>query len=609
MRVNFKQNCILSMLTVVFLLSFIFINQAKAQEQMEDSQIKAQETSHGIRIIISTSGPAEFTSFWLDDPTPRLVVEFQSRNILSKIGEEVVVDQSVIKKITSSYVGTRRDKSLKSLTFELSEKVPYRIWQEGNAILLDIETPLEASVFMVGDEEIIAQDEAKDVIIKRLDAMDSALMLVAESQPMVETPPAPLVISTEEVIEEIPEVMDKAGAEVVSPKTLALPVDVSETLPAKEKKGIWGWALWLAGLTLVSGLGFLAWYRRRPKTETEDKLKKLTLELQEKDSRLKQEETIRKAVEKASLEKEKESKQLNSELQEKNNQIEKEKAIRETAEKVISQKEEEQKRLNLELQKKEERLKEEEAGREAIRKSALEKDEELGKLKLELQERNNRLKEEKGIRETAEKTALKKEEEFKRFTVELKESNNRLEQERFIRESAEKAVSEKEEEYKELKASYESLENTLIKKESARKLLSSEGEERLWIPGKSQEKRTFPRLSLTKDFKKTIVLRIESPNKPHLRSFAKDVSSKGLCFEAERQFNEKEPVNLRLFFFGDRIPMIKAQARIIWKRKVGQVNYYGVSFDLLEEKDKLELNQYIESKINEPIMEEAAVEV
>ncbi|MBU4312242.1 MAG: PilZ domain-containing protein, partial [Candidatus Omnitrophica bacterium] len=571
--------------------------------------IKAQETSDGIRIMISTSGPADFSSHWLDDPS-RLVVEFQSRNILSKMDDEVIVDQGVIKRMTSSYFGRGKDRSLKSLTFELTQKVPYEIWQDENAILLDIETgSVGVSMFTIGDEEIVIEDTAKEAIIERLDAMDSALMLVAESQPTVETPPEPLEISTEGVIEEIPEVMDKAEAEVVLPKTVALPVDIPEALPTKEKKGIWGWALWLAGLTLVSGLGSLAWYRRRPKIEIDEKLKKLKIELQEKDNRLKQEETVRKAVEKTSLEKEKERKQLQSILQERNNQLKEEKAIRETAEKVLSQKEEEQKRLRLELQKNGNRLKEEEAGRETIRKSALEKDEVLKKLKLELQKKDNRLKEEKGIHETAEKAVLEKEEESKKLKLVLQESNNKLGQEKFARETVEKAVLEKEGEYKKLKTSYESLENTLIKKELAKKLLSLEGEKRLWISGKSQEKRTFPRLSLTKDFKKTIVLRIESPNKPHLRSFAKDVSSKGLCFEAEREFDEKEPVNLRLFFFGDRVPMIKAQARIIWKRKVGQVNYYGVSFDLLEEKDKLELSQYIKSKINEPIMEEVAVEV
>jgi len=116
-------------------------------------------------------------------------------------------------------------------------------------------------------------------------------------------------------------------------------------------------------------------------------------------------------------------------------------------------------------------------------------------------------------------------------------------------------------------------------------------------------------LSLTKDFNKTIILRIEFPRQPHIRSFASNISSGGLCFETRKDFKEKKPVNLRLFFYGDRVPTIKAQAQIMWKRTVGEINYYGVSLDLLEEKDKLELNEYMESKINEPIMEEVAVEV
>ena len=599
MRVSFKGNLILSLIATIFLVGFIFIDQAKAQEQVEESQIEAQETSNGIRIIISTSGPAKFTSFWLDDP-PSLVVEFQSRNILSKIDDEVIVDQGVIKRITSSYFGRGKDRSLKSLTFELTQKAPYEIWQDENAILLDIETgSVGVSMFTIGDEEITIEDTAKEAIIERLDAMDIALMQVAESQPLLEAPVAPLEISKEGVVWDVPEDIDSTAEADFLPKTAVLPVDAPETLPTREKKGIWAWALWLAGLTLISGVGFLAWYRRRPKIEIDEKLKKLKIELQEKDNRLKQEETVRKAVEKTSLEKEKERKQLKSELQEKNNQLEKEKTVRETAEKVISQKEEEQKRLRLDLQKKGSRLKEEQGLCETIRKSVLEKDEEHKKLKLELQEKDNRLKEEKAIRETAKKIALEMEEKLKRLGVESKESSNRLEQERFIRESAERAVLEKEEEYKELKVSYDSLEDMLIKKQLVKKLLSPKREERFWIHGKSKENRIFPRLSLTKDFKKTIVLRIESPNKSHLRSFANDVSSGGLCFGAEKEFKEKEPINLRLFFFGDRVPMIKAQAWIAWKRKIGQINYYGVSFDLIDEKDKLELDKYVGSKINQ----------
>ena len=497
MRLNFKESLILSLLMIVFLAGFIFINQAKAQEQTEDTQIATQETSNGIRIIISTSGPAKFTSFWLDEP-PRLVVEFQSRNILSKIDDEVIVDQGVIKRITSSYFGRGKDKLLKSLAFEFTQKVPYEIWQGEDAILLDIETAsVGTSMFTVGDKEIVMEDTAKDAIIERLDAMDIAFAQIRETQiPSLE--PEMIEIEGEAIGDEISKVEEK----VIPPKAEVLPKEMPETVFLKEKKGIWGWVVWLVGLTLISGLGFLSWRKRR--TNHNQRLEKLKSELQEKNKRLEQEEILRKAVEKASLEREEGYKKLKSELQKKGDLLKQAEAIRETTE---------------------------------------------------------------------------------------------------------KAVLEKEKECKQLKHSYESLEDILVKKGAVKKMLSSEGKEELWIHGESKERRVFPRLSLTKDFKKTILLRVESPNRPHLRSFANDVSSEGLCFEAEREFKEKEQVSLRLFFFGNKVPMIKVQARIVWKRKVGQVNYYGICFDLIDEKDKLELSQYIESKINEPIMEEVAVEV
>ncbi|MBU4311981.1 MAG: PilZ domain-containing protein [Candidatus Omnitrophica bacterium] len=486
MRVSFKGNLILSLIATIFLVGFIFIDQAKAQEQVEESQIEAQETSNGIRIIISTSGPAKFTSFWLDDP-PSLVVEFQSRNILSKIDDEVIVDQGVIKRITSSYFGRKKDKSLKSLTFEFTENVPYKIWQGEGAILLDIETAsVGTSMFTVGDKEIVIEDTAKDAIIERLDAMDIALMQAAGAQVALETPEI-------EIKEGILEEIDKPEEEIVPPKAEVPLIAVLEpAAPTRKKKGIWGMAFWLAGLALISGLGFLTW--RRHRVGYNQRLEKLKLELQEKNKRIEQEEAIRKAVEKAALQKESEHK----------------------------------------------------------------------KLKLELQKKSNQLKETEAIWETSEKTVL-----------------------------------EKGKEYKQLKDSYDSLEDLLIKKGVVKKALTSEGKEELWIPGESKERRVLPRLPLTKDYNKTIIARVESSNKSHLRCFVNDVNSGGLCFGAEKEFKEKEPINLRLFFFGDRVPMIKVRARIAWKRKIDQINYYGVSFDLIDEKDKLELDKYVESKINQ----------
>jgi hypothetical protein len=71
----------------------------------------------------------------------------------------------------------------------------------------------------------------------------------------------------------------------------------------------------------------------------------------------------------------------------------------------------------------------------------------------------------------------------------------------------------------------------------------------------------------------------------------------GLCFEARKDFEEKETINLRLFFFGDKVPILKIKAEIIWKKTDSPVNHYGVSFVSLEDKNKTELSRYIDSKI------------
>jgi len=123
-------------------------------------------------------------------------------------------------------------------------------------------------------------------------------------------------------------------------------------------------------------------------------------------------------------------------------------------------------------------------------------------------------------------------------------------------------------------------------------------ESELWIVGKSPDRREFPRLDLSKDYNRTIILRIESADKlKNIKSFANNIGLEGLCFETRHDFGEKEVISLRLFFFGDRVPTIKIRAKILWKKTVLPVNYYGVSFVSLKEEDKGNLSNYIESKI------------
>ncbi len=193
-----------------------------------ESSKTTEEAMDGIRILIATSGPAQFNSYWLDTP-PGLVVEFQTRNIVSHINEEVIVDQGVIKRITSEYWEEGQEegqkRALKSLTFELTQKVPYQIRQELDTIILDIHTPIEMSLFPENGKEVFIKNETKDGVMGRLKVMEAALTKVSAS------PPSP---EATQVIAEVPKAQ----------------------VPKTARKGIMGMAFWFIGLPLTFGLGF-----------------------------------------------------------------------------------------------------------------------------------------------------------------------------------------------------------------------------------------------------------------------------------------------------------------------------------------------------------------
>ena len=431
------------LIIVIFVAGFIFINQAQGS-QTEESSITAQKTSYGTRILISTSGPVKFSSFWLNNPL-RLVIKFRSRNILSKMDKEIIVNQGVIKRITSFYYGRRRNKSLKYLIFEVTQKVPYEIRQEDNAIILDIQTALEPSVFHVADKEVPTVSVTSDVMIEdklslepsepEVNPVREQSSLTARADGGFKSPSASsdddhrlkLVAFSNGVNEQISKEVKKGEEEVISAK--AEP-SLSVQPTKKEKTMTVGMVFWLVSLALILSSVFLV--RRRGKTNIGEKLK--------------------------------------------------------------------------------------------------------------------RLKEEK----------------------------------------------------EQIKPSSALLREEFVEKEEVKEKLSTEEKEAPGIPEKFQGRRLFPRLSLSRDFNKTIIARIEFLKIPQeVKCFINNISSGGLCFETKKVFKEKEPVNLKLFFYGDQVPMMKIQGRIVWKKVVGSINRYGVCFESLKEKDKLALNRYIEKKLSE----------
>lgn len=465
----------LNLIIVIFLMGFIFINPSDAQE-IEGTQIAAQEAPDTTRIVISTSGPVKFSSYWLDNPY-RLIVKFKSRNVLGNIDKEVIVNQGPIKKITSTYFRGTRTKALKTLTFELTDKVPYKIWQEANTILVDIQTPLETRAFSIGEteKETFVESESGKVI-RRLKAMDNALK---QTQ-------APLEVSDAQLTNR--SLRDEAGEQIEQGRVI--PAE-----SAKARKNMMGIILSLARLVLVLILGFLFWlrYKTNKSKSLTERIRKLKLQLQEKDKRLEQEEIIRKTV---------------------------------------------------------------------------------------------------------EKTAVEKEKEYEQLQLQLQEKNKLFQQEKTMRKEKEKALQELEKEYGQLKETGETFKDVLIKRGIAKELTSPEGKQELWILGKSEDRRILPRLTLTKDFHNTVILKVELPgiSKP-IKSFAENISTGGLCFESSQELDDNQFINLRLFFYGGKVPNFKTQGWIVWKKTQDAKNYYGITFEGLSEKVKSELQHYIETNI------------
>jgi len=484
-RINYKQKAFFGLVVIFFMIGFILANPVEAKEQTKESLIATQDTPGGIRVIISTSGPVEFSSHWLEDPS-RLMVTFGSRKVVSDIDSEIIVDQGPIKKITSSYFTGGQTKALKTLTFELSKKVPYTILQRDNAIIFEIQTSSSVS-----GGEVFTSDNKNEALGERLGAMNIALNKVVKTKNPLESQPVSFQESLDfpgtEAIMAAKEGINESG-NIVSKN--------ADTLMTESSKGGANRS-WLYILALILSLWFLVW--RILKANGKKKLEKLILELEEKNSLLKQEEGARKVIEGVSLQKEKQYEQLENSL---------------------------------------------------------------NSLKLELEEKDSLLTQEVDTRKSIEEELSRK---------------NREGEELSEKESKEEEPSEEEPSFDE-------------KEES-------------WNDRESDGKRSFPRLPLARDFNKTVILRVESSNLPrNIKCFAKDIGAGGLYFEAKEEFNENEPIVLKLFFYGARVPIMKIKAHVVWKKGEASISSYGVSFDSLEDEDKSEINQFVKTKLEEEVV-------
>jgi len=499
---NYKQKLTLSLIIISFVIEFIFINQANGKEQVKESAIANQKVSSSLQVVISTSGTVKFDSYWLEESN-RLVVEFKSPNVVSNIDEEVIVDQGVIKRITSTYFTSEKIKALKTLTFELSGKAPYKIWQKDNVIVLEIQAPPgseslmgEISLLDLDKKKNFAAAEREEVVVQRLEAMDAVINKAAGTQLPLPLEEEVVDTSETEVIKEVKEEIGESKTKEMVPES---EIFITAESPEVRKSRI-SIMLWFVTRALICVLGFLIWWKW--KLNIRDKLKKLKLGLQEKNKLLEQQQNIRKIIEKTSLQKEKVYEQLKDSFE---------------------------------------------------------------SVKSELQEKSKLLTEWENMCEVLEKESSKKDRE-----------------------------------YEQLKCSFEFFKEELTKKELEEKEVFHHEKEEFQEIGRLGEKRASCRIPLTKDFNKTIILRIESLNLPrNIRCFVKNISFGGLNFETKEEFNEKDPVNLRLFFYGDQVPAMKIQAHIAWKKAVGSGKRYGVVFNSLEDEDGAGLSRYIETRIEE----------
>jgi hypothetical protein len=126
----------MKMKIMIFLGIFIFVQNITAQA------IESREKL--TRIAIASSEAVKYGSRWLDNP-PRLIIKFRTPNVFGKLVKETSLNQGVIKNITVSYypdAAGSAGKKIKFLTFWLSQKIDYKVWNSDNKIFVDFKNPV-----------------------------------------------------------------------------------------------------------------------------------------------------------------------------------------------------------------------------------------------------------------------------------------------------------------------------------------------------------------------------------------------------------------------------------------------------------------------------------
>ena len=121
---------------IIILLGIFIFSQNLAQA------VESQEKL--TRIAIASSEAIKYESKWLDNP-PRIILKFKTSNVFGKLVKDALLNEGVIKNVTVSYYPSSEAspdrKKIKFLTFWLSQKTYYKVWDSGNKILIDFKNP------------------------------------------------------------------------------------------------------------------------------------------------------------------------------------------------------------------------------------------------------------------------------------------------------------------------------------------------------------------------------------------------------------------------------------------------------------------------------------
>lgn len=237
-----------------------------------------EETRQMMRITITTSGPAIYKHYQRDNP-PRIIIRFKTKNVFSKMPEDTVVNQGAIKRIqTKYYRGWFKRKVdsggiLKSLIFELKEKVPYKITQRDELILIDIANPGKEVVKRM----ILGETEKEEKVIEKVEKeikAEKALaeVLSVEAGEERDKSAEKGKIAKEEIVEEITEETKQEEIKIPLLKESPAKQEKQEmNLPEMDKRVLPIILYIFASILSFAGGFFLAYNRNRRDAQKENR--------------------------------------------------------------------------------------------------------------------------------------------------------------------------------------------------------------------------------------------------------------------------------------------------------------------------------------------------